>query len=161
MSSLASRDYKSFVTWYTRQYVKRLNMMTPLQPGANNSKTWCRRSAMLQSYPRSLSVILPLVLVIFKSVQSRELHASSSSSSSSGLPSEWITGIATNYGGPSEGKDPSNPSFGTQDVSPCTFVTSNSQWFRLLQICLQAFSFVRYGCCRPAAALLMTTQGVT
>jgi len=33
------------------------------------------------------------------------------------LPSAWITGIATNYGGAQDGMDPSSPSFGTLDGS--------------------------------------------
>lgn len=67
--------------------------------------------------------LLAVVLAVLGPVQSaRELRDTSSSSSDSGsssLPSAWTTGIATNYGGPSEGKDPASPSFGTEEVSDC------------------------------------------
>lgn len=61
------------------------------------------------------------LLALLSPVQSarnlRDTSSSSANSGSSNLPSAWATGIATNYGGPSEGKDPSSPSFGTSDVS--------------------------------------------
>ena len=91
---------------------------------------WCSAAGLeqfdahMQQQPcRSLSIRFAILLATFQASVARELRASSSysssgssSSSSSSLPSQWITGIATNYGGPSEGKDPSSPSFGTSDV---------------------------------------------
>ncbi|KAL3148841.1 expansin-like protein [Trebouxia sp. C0010 RCD-2024] len=55
---------------------------------------------------------LAFLLAVLNPVQStRQLRDSSN------LPSAWTTGIATNYGGPSEGKDPYSPSFGTSEGS--------------------------------------------
>jgi hypothetical protein len=42
--------------------------------------------------------------------------------------SDWKAGIATNYGGPKDGKNPYDPSWGTLDVSilHCTLTMSDS-----------------------------------
>lgn len=78
---------------------------------------------MLPLRPAS-SVLCLVVVLALRQCSARLLQASSSSSSASSssgdsIPSEWITGIATNYGGPSEGLDPGSPSWGTVEVSCC------------------------------------------
>lgn len=45
------------------------------------------------------------------------LAAASQTTANSAL-SDWMPGLATNYGGPSEGMNPNNPSYGLKDVSP-------------------------------------------
>ena len=37
--------------------------------------------------------------------------------------SDWMPGVATNYGGPSEGMDPNSPSYGLSNVSLTLFCT--------------------------------------
>ena len=65
----------------------------------------------------SLAVLLAVLSPVQSARTLRDTSFSSTDSGSSDLPSAWTTGIATNYGGPSEGKDPSSPSFGTEEVS--------------------------------------------
>ena len=65
----------------------------------------------------SLAVLLAVLSPVQSARTLRDTSSSSADSGSSDLPSAWTTGIATNYGGPSEGKDPSSPSFGTEEVS--------------------------------------------
>lgn len=36
--------------------------------------------------------------------------------------SDWTSGVATNYGGPSDGDNPSVPTFGLLDVSYCSLL---------------------------------------
>ena len=67
---------------------------------------------------RPVQMIIRGLLLLRTAQASRTLRSSSSSSSSSGgASSGWINGIATNYGGPSEGMDPYSASYGTSDVS--------------------------------------------
>ena len=53
----------------------------------------------------SMSLIIALVLA-----------AAAQTTANSAL-SDWMPGIATNYGGPSEGMDPNTPSYGLSNVS--------------------------------------------
>ena len=77
-----------------------------------------------------------VVVLALRQCSARLLQASSSSSSarsssSDSIPSEWITGIATNYGGPSEGLDPGSPSWGTVEVSCVVAVQSSTMKYNL------------------------------
>ena len=71
---------------------------------------------------------LLLAVLLLGQSSARLLQASSSSSSTDSIPSEWITGIAINYGGPSEGKDPGSYSWGTIEVS--LMLLSNNNIYR-------------------------------
>lgn len=106
-----------------------------------------QKLASNMQHSRSILAGLCSLLLLRPAESARSLR--SSSSSSSAVSSGWVTGIATNYGGPSEGKDPYSPSFGTSDVSnkadytDCTFLLRNTfsqqctvcTWFALQYIC--------------------------
>ena len=67
-----------------------------------------------------MSLVLALVLAI-----------ASQAAAQSPL-SDWMPGVATNYGGPSEGMDPNTPSYGLSNVS-----------LTLLDVCMHAFFCAR------------------